>query len=432
MSDLDQRRGQGQGAAPRRAQFSWSIYDWASNGFGTVILSFVFSAYFTSAVAPSPEEGTALWGWAIAASSIAVAILAPITGAAADQGGRVKPWLAMTTLLCAVPTALLWFVEPAAAAVMLALVLIAVANFGYEMSMVFYNALLPGLVPAHRMGRLSGLAWSSGYFGGLTILAVALFGFIQPETPLLGLDKETAEHVRIAGPLAAIWFAVFAVPLFLVTPDRPTTPLPLGTMLKRGAAELFSTIRRVRQNANMFRFLVARLFYVDGLNTMFVFGGVFAAGTFGMEVAEVIMFGIALNVCAGLGAAAGGWVDDWIGAKRTIIGSLLGLMACGLTVVTTESIQVFWIFGTALGFFMGPVQSASRTLMGRIAPPETATEMFGLYATSGKATSFLGPALVAWIAEVTDNQRLAIASVTIFFVIGLILLFRVKDPGTGS
>ena len=426
--------GQNQAAAPdgpqasRRAQFSWSIYDWASNGFGTVILSFVFSAYFTSAVAATPEEGTSLWGWAIAASSIAVAILAPITGAVADQGGRVKPWLAITTLLCAVPTALLWFVEPSVAAIMLAVVLIAVANFGYEMSMVFYNALLPSLVPAHRMGRLSGWAWSSGYFGGLTILCIALFGFIQPEAPLFGLDKETAEHVRIAGPLAAAWFLVFALPLFFVTPDRPTTPLPLGVMAKRGVAALISTIRRVRQNANMFRFLIARLFYVDGLNTMFVFGGVFAAGTFGMAVADVIMFGIALNICAGLGAAAGGWVDDWIGPRRTIIWSLVGLMACGLTVVTTNSIEVFWIFGSALGLFMGPVQSASRSLMGRIAPPEMATEMFGLFATSGKATSFVGPALVAWIAAVTDSQRLAIASVTIFFVIGLILLLRVKDP----
>lgn len=414
--------------ASRRAQFSWSIYDWASNGFGTVILSFVFSAYFTNAVAPSPEEGTSLWGWAIAASSIAVALLAPITGAAADQGGRVKPWLATTTLLCAIPTALLWFVEPSVAAIMLAVVLIALANFGYEMSMVFYNAMLPSLVAPHRMGRLSGWAWSSGYFGGLAILAFVLFGFIQPETPLFGLEKSTAEHVRIAGPLAALWFLVFALPLLLITPDRPTTPLSLGTMIKRGVVQLASTIRRVRQNANMFRFLIARLFYVDGLNTMFVFGGVFAAGTFGMEVADVIMFGIALNICAGLGAAAGGWVDDWIGPKRTIVWSLIGLMVCGLTVVTTTSIDVFWIFGSALGFFMGPVQSASRSLMGRIAPPEMATEMFGLFATSGKATSFIGPALVAWIAAVTESQRLAIGSVTVFFVIGLILLLRVKDP----
>jgi len=412
----------------RRAQISWALYDWAGNAFATVILSFVFSAYFTRAVAETPEAGTSLWGTTIAIASIAVALMAPIAGAVADQGGPAKPWLAMCTVLCVGATAGLWFVEPAASAVLLALILVGIGQFGFEMSFVFYNSMLPRLVPSHQMGRLSGWGWGLGYIGGLVILSVALFGFIRVETPPLGLDKDTAEHVRIVGPLAACWFAVFALPLFLWTPDRAATRQSPGTMLRQGVRQLVQTFRRIRSHANTFRFLIARLFYYDGLNTMFVFGGVYAAGTFDMDVATVTLFGIALNVAAGLGAAVGGWVDDWIGPKRTILASLVGLLACGTILVITDQTQVFWVFGVALGLFMGPVQSASRSLMGRLAPADMETEMYGFYATSGKATSFIGPALVAWLAEVSGSQRIAVASIMLFFLVGIILMLRVRDP----
>jgi UMF1 family MFS transporter len=420
--------GPADGSQSRRGRAAWALFDWASNAFATVILSFVFSAYFTREVAATPEAGTTAWGTAIAISGIAVALVAPVAGAIADQGGRVKPWLAVASALCIAATAGLWFVEPATAFLVTALVLVGIANFGFEMSYVFYNALLPRLEPSRRMGRLSGWGWGLGYAGGLSILCLALFGFIRAEPPPFGLDPSSAEHVRIAGPLAAAWFLIFSLPLFVWTPDWPGARRRPMTMIRQGLGQLVRTVKRVRAHANACRFLLARLVYYDGLNTMFVFGGVYAAGTFDMDVAAVTLFGIALNVCAGVGAALGGWIDDWIGPKRTILGALIGLMACGIVVVVTTRLDLFWVFGVALGLFMGPVQAASRSLMGRIAPTEMATQMYGLYATSGKATAFVGPALVATIAELADSQRIAVASILLFFLGGTLLLLRVKDP----
>lgn len=413
--------------APRRGLFGWCLYDWANSAFPTVITTFVFSAYFTKAIAADEISGTAQWGIAISLSGLFVALLSPFLGAIADHGGRRKPWMFVLTLLCVVASALLWLARPETNFIILALSLAALANFAFEMAMVFYNAMLPDLVPRQRIGRLSGWGWGLGYAGGLVCLGLTLVLLVQAETPIFGLDKESFEHIRATGPMVAIWMAVFAAPFFLWTPDRPDQGISFAAALKRGIATLIDTFRRVREYSQIVRFLIARMMYTEGLNTLFTFGGIYAAGTFGMEFDELILFGIALNVTAGLGAAAFAWVDDRIGPKRTILIAVTGLAVLGAVLLFVEGKALFWTFALPLGIFVGPAQAASRTMMARLAPPRMMTEMFGLYALSGKATAFLGPALLAWMTVVFASQRAGMAVIMVFFLLGLVLLMGVAD-----
>ncbi|MBL6928367.1 MAG: MFS transporter [Rhodospirillales bacterium] len=411
-----------------RALFGWCLFDWANSAFPTVITTFVFSAYFTKAIAPDAVTGTAFWGYAMSASALAVALAGPILGAVADHAGRRKPWILAFTMLCVVTSAALWFARPEASFVVFALVLAAFANFAFEMGVVFYNAMLPDLTPQERLGRVSGWAWGLGYAGGLSCLAIGLVLFVQPEQPLFGLDREAAEHVRITAPLVAVWFALFSVPLFLWTPDTPSSGVGLTQCVKHGLSTLASTLKSVREYKVIARFLLARMIYTDGLNTLFAFGGIYAAGTFGMSFTEIMIFGIGLNVTAGLGAAAFGWVDDGIGSKPTILISLAGLTVFGAAMLIIESKMLFWFFGLGLGVFVGPAQAASRTFMARLAPAHLRTEMFGLYALSGKATAFIGPALLGWVTVAMNSQRWGMATVVVFFAVGGLLLLPVRQP----
>jgi UMF1 family MFS transporter len=412
----------------RLGQFSWALYDWANSAFSTVIITFVVATYFTQGIAVDKATGTAQWGWALGASGIAVALLSPVLGAIADAGGRRKPWLVAFTCVTVVGCCLLWYARPDPACVIFTLVVVAIANLAFELAGVFYNAMLPEIVSRKYIGRLSGWAWGLGYAGGLASLVLALLAFVQPEEPLFGLDKASAEHVRITGPLVGAWFALFSLPLCLFTPDRRSAGLPAREAIRRGLAQLKRTFANIRRYRQIGLFLLARMIYTDGLNTLFAFGGIYAAGTFGMEFAEVIQFGILLNVTAGLGALAFAWIDDWIGAKRTILIALFGLLACGTAAVLVTSTLAFWIAGGLLGIFVGPTQAASRSMMARMAPPDMRTEMFGLYALTGKITAYLGPFVLGTVTYWTGSQRLGVATILAFFVAGMVLLLPVKEP----
>jgi UMF1 family MFS transporter len=414
--------------ADRKAIFSWCLYDWANSAYPTVVTTFVFGAYFTKAVAATPESGTAAWGYTVGAAGLAVALLGPVLGAVADQGGRRKPWLAAFTAGGALTTALLWFTLPDPAFIPWALVLVALSSVAFEFGMVFYNAMLPDLVGPERVGRVSGWGWGLGYAGGLTCLVIALFGFVQAETPLLGVSTEAAGHVRAVTLLAAAWFALFAVPLFAFTPDRPAIRLGVVSAVVEGLGAVRATLRDIRNYASILRFLVARMFYADGLVTLFAVGGIYAAGTFGMTFGEVVQFGIALNVTAGLGAFAFAWADDRLGAKPVIAIALVALIALGGAALLVTSKIAFWVIGMALGVFVGPAQAASRSLMARLAPPEMRTEMFGLYALSGKATAFLGPLAFGFATDLFDSQRAGMATILVFLTVGLVLLLPVREP----
>ncbi|MDN5865520.1 MAG: MFS transporter [Gammaproteobacteria bacterium] len=413
--------------ARRLGQFSWALYDWAGSAFSSVIITFVYATYFSQGIAEDPVTGTAEWGWAMSASGIVVALVSPVLGAIADAGGRRKPWLAAFTALSVSGCLLLWYGRPSPEMALAVLVIAALTNVAFEIAGVFYNAMLPEIVSRDYLGRLSGWAWGLGYAGGLACLIITLYAFVQAEHPLFGLDRSQAEDVRISGPLVGLWMAVFSLPLFLFTPDRSSVRLPAVEAVRRGFGQLRDTFADIRRDRSIGRFLLARMIYNDGLNTLFVFGGIYAAGTFNMGMAEVIKFGIVLNVTAGLGALAFGWIDDLLGAKRTILIALVGLLACGTAAVLVESTAGFWVAGSLLGIFVGPAQAASRSLMSRIAPARKRTEMFGLYALSGKVTAFVGPFVLGSVTYWSGSQRLGIATILIFFLVGMALLLPLDE-----
>jgi UMF1 family MFS transporter len=416
------------GRGNRTAIIAWCLFDWANSAFPTIVVTFLFSAYFTKAVAPNPELGTALWGQANSALALAAAILAPLLGAIADQGGRRKPWLLSLSAVCILATASLWFVRPDPSSMAFALIVYCIAALGFELGLVFYNAMLPELAPQDRVGRISGWGWGIGYLGGLTCLIINLVLFVQPDPSMFGLDRDSAEHVRITNPFAAAWFVLFALPLFLLVPDAARTRLSAREAIRRGLRTLADTFRKLRAHRNIAVFLLGKMIYIDGLNTLFAFGGIYAAGTFGMDFDEILLFAIALNVSSGLGAISFAWLDDWVGAKPTILIALAAMTVLGAAILLVESKTAFIAIAVGLGLFFGPAQASSRSLMSRLAPPESRAEFFGLFALAGRITAFLGPALVGWVTFAAQSQRVGMATILPFFVIGGLLLLFVTEP----
>jgi UMF1 family MFS transporter len=256
---------------------------------------------------------------------------------------------------------------------------------------------------------------------------VALFGFVG-----LGLDdsgpaEAGAESIRATAFLVAGWYLAFAAPLLLVTRDRRSTGKPLSRAVPDGWNQLVGTIKHVRRYGPLLRFLIAHLVYNDGLATLFAMGGVYAAGTFDMTESEILMFGIALNVTAAVGAISFGWVDDWIGGRKTIVLSLVGLIVPGIAVLLVESKPLFWACCLVLGIFVGPVQAASRSFLARVAPADLRNQAFGLYALSGKATAFQGPLLVGWLTWWSGSQRIGMSAIVVLFVVGLAVMATVPD-----
>jgi len=411
----------------RNACWAWCAYDWANSAFSTVIVTFVFSAYFTKNIAAGIEEGTGLWGLTLSLSAIVIAILSPVLGAAADQKMQRKKYLASLTAICVICTSLLWFVEPNHNRVILALVLFALANVSFEIGVVFYNSLLPSLVSKTHLGRLSGWGWGIGYAGGLAALVIVLFFFIKPSAATLGLDRDTAEHIRIVGPIVAIWFAVFSLPLFIFVSEKKfIKQRPSSWAIGLGLKSVFQTFNTLKKGGPLARFLIARLFYIDGLNTLFAFGGIYAVGTFGMTFENLIIFGVAMNISAGLGSVFFSWIDDYFGSRETVLVSIFSVFILGIPLLVISSIELFWVFALLLGLFVGPAQSASRTILIKLAPNEKIGEMFGLFALSGRITSFLGPSVLALSTLALSSQRAGMASILVFLVIGGAILMTVK------
>ncbi|WP_379944698.1 MFS transporter [Marinobacter sp. LM1] len=409
----------------KRALWSWALYDWANSAFFTIILTFVFAQYFSVSVIQDEVAGTRAWGNIVGIAGVVIAILAPILGAIADQSGRRKPWLISFTLLCVISSAMLWTVTPDQSQFWTAALWVGLGTLGAEFAFIFYNSMLPDLARPERTGRWSGWAWGLGYVGGIASLVVALYGFIEADGTFFNLDRDAAEHVRATFVLVAVWYLVFALPAFFFIPDRPSTGLSLGAATRAGLAQLKQSIAHVRQYRDIVRFLVARMLYTDGLATIFTFGGVYAAGTFNMSPTEVLQFAIALNVTAGLGALGFAWIDDALGGRNTILLSLVGLGCSAFAILVVDGATAFWIWGMILGIFVGPLQSASRSHLARVAPPHLQTQMFGLFAFSGKATAFAGPLLVGWVTSVTDSQRWGMSTILLFLLIGFVLMLKV-------
>ncbi|MEE8146192.1 MAG: MFS transporter, partial [Longimicrobiales bacterium] len=293
--------------------------------------------------------------------------------------------------------------------------------------MVFYTAFLPLIAPEARVGRISGYGWGLGYFGGLACMIVGLYAFIgfAPNPGWLGIGTEEGLHARSTNLLVAGWFLVFSMPMFLfVREERP----PGGRIDLRGALrEMRGTLRRVRRFREASRFLLARVIYNDGLVTIFAFGGIYAVGTFGFTLTEVLIFGIVINVAAGLGALGFGFLDDRVGGKATVLLSLAALGASVATAMLAPTRAWLWVAALGIGAFSGPNQSASRSLMARFIPPRRHSEFFGFFAFSGKITAFLGPLLFGAATELFGSQRAGVATVLVFFLVGAWLLRGVDE-----
>jgi len=414
------------GTIDRKAAGAWCLFDWANSAFTTLVVTYIYSTYFARAIAPDPIRGTALWSRGLTFTALLVATLSPVLGAAADRRGTRLRFLAATTVICVLATAALTFVAPRAEhAVAASLLIFVVANVAFEMGMVFYNALLPGLVPEAWVGRISGYGWGLGYLGGLACVVLALVGFVRPETPWFGISTAEGFNVRATNLLVAVWFAVFAVPTFLAVREPPTQPGPSGA--RAAFAELAHTLREVGRFREAAKFLLARLVYNDGLVTIIAFAGIYAAGTFSMEIDEILVFGIALNVAAGLGAFAFGAVDDKIGGKATVLMSVVAITIGTALAVLAPTRTWFWIAGITVGIFAGPNQAASRSLMARFTPRTRQGEFFGLFAFSGKLTSFLGPLFVGIATQAFASQRAGFAVLLAFFVVGGSILATVDE-----
>lgn len=405
----------------------WALFDWGASPFFTLVITFIFPTYFIRGVVGDVDRGTALWGWAMTAAALLIGVLSPVLASIADAGGRRKPWLAAFVALAALAAAGLWTVRPEAGFILTALLLVVVADVANEVAQVFYNAMLPDLAPPGQIGRWSGWGWGLGYFSGIAALAIVLLAFVQTDTPLFGLDKGTAEHVRVTGPFVALWLLLFALPLFFIVPDRAPAATGFGVRAREGLGTLKRTLRSLGRERNLVRFLLARLIYADGLNTLFAFGGLYAAGTFGMSESEVILFGIAINLSAGVGAFAFGLLDDRLGSKPVILVALAGLMLCGLAALLVTSATLFWVVAILLGIFVGPAQSASRSLMARLAPAAQRTELFGIYQLAGKVTAFLGPFLFGTATWLFASQRAGMATILVLFVTGTAILVGVRE-----
>jgi UMF1 family MFS transporter len=444
---------------PRRAAvISWIFFDWAAQPYFTLITTFVFAPYFATHVASDPASGQALWGFATAAAGLLIALLSPVLGAIADASGRRKPWIAAFGALLVIGSCLMWFGKPGDATVIPPLLLAyGIATVGAEFATVFNNAMMPSLVPPNQIGRLSGTGWATGYIGGILSLVLVLgFFAASPDTgrtlfgltPLFGLDPVTHQGDRISGPLTGIWFVIFVLPMFLLTPDYPAKR-SMRAAMREGMIGLRQTLGELPKQKSMAAFLLANMIYTDGLVSLFAFGGIYAAGTFGWQTIQIGSFGILLAIAGTFGAWLGGKLDDSLGPKRVIAGSMLILLMSivAILLVDKDSIlfikvappepggalfsgaaeRAYLVLGCLIGAAGGPLQAASRTLLVRLAPKDRIAQYFGLFALTGKVTSFIGPLLIGVVTAITASQKAGMAMLVMFFVAGLALLARVRE-----
>ncbi|WP_323781129.1 MFS transporter [Thalassovita sp.] len=435
----------------RKRIWGWFFFDWASQPYNTLLITFIFAPYVKELMADG-TAAQAAWGFGIGSAGIVIALLAPILGAMADTSGNRLRWIWLFSGMYVIGAAGLWTAAPDSFNLTLTLILFAIGMIGMEFATIFTNSMLPDLGTKEEIGRISGNGWAFGYVGGLVALVIMLAFFAEgAETgktligmsPALGLDPELREGTRFVGPLTAIWYAVFMIPFFLWVRDPKPVGAPKGA-IATALKEVKGTISRLPGTPSLFAYLVSSMFYRDALNGMYVFGGIYAAGVLGWSVVDTGIFGIIAIIAGAVFAWLGGHADERFGPKPVITICILVLtfVAISIVFVSRDSVYgipvgadsnlpdiVFYVLGALIGAAGGVIQSASRTMMVRQANPRKMAESFGLYALAGKATSFLAPMMIGVTTTITQSQQLGVSPLIGLFLIGLILLRWVKPEG---
>jgi len=439
-------------SSAKRRIWGWFFFDWASQPFATLLLTFIFAPYVKELMG-SGAAAQAAWGWGVGLAGIVIALMAPILGAAADSSGRRMRWIWLFSLMYVVGSAGLWMAAPDSFNLTLTLVFFAIGLFGMEFATIFTNAMLPDLGTKEEIGRISGNGWAFGYLGGLiTLIIMLVFLAENAETgktmlglsPAFGLlDSAAREGTRAVGPLTAIWFAVFMIPFFLWVRDaRPASGQSIT--MSQALGRVKTTVRNLPQTPSRFAYLGSSMFYRDGLNGIYAFGGIYAAGVLGWSVPQVGQFAILAIISGAVFAVIGGRMDQRFGPRPVIAFCILVLLAVsvaivfisregvlGLAVSETSKLPdiAFYVIGILIGAAGGVVQSASRTMMVRQADPEHMTEAFGLYALAGKATGFIAPLSIGIVTSISGSQQIGITPLIVLFLLGFVLLFWVKPEG---
>ena len=401
--------------------FNFALYEFANSAFTTIIITFIFATYFAKQIAPNPVLGQSYWGWTIGVTGFLVAIAGPIIGSFADKKNRVVFFVRFFSLLCILFTALLWFSKPSQSYLLYTLVIVGIGNFFYELSLIFYNSLLKDISKNKNLGKSSGFGFALGYIGGIVILLISIKLFIDTNNLPFGLTKDESENIRAIALLVSIWFLIFSIPfLFFVIKEKRR---------KANYSFNFHDLKILIWNkkiTTLGKFLIARMLYADGLNAIIVMGGIFAVGVFNLEIKDLLKLSIIMNVTAFIGAFIGGIINDRYGSKIVIIFSLIGLIFSSTAILFTFKVSTFFYLAAANGLFIGPIQSASRVVITSMLNRNNQGKGFGLFATSGKLTSFLGPLLVSTVTFLTSSQRIGFSAAIVLLLFGLIILMNIK------
>ena len=401
--------------------FNFALYDFANSAFTTIIITFIFATYFAKQIAPNPVLGQSYWGWTIGITGFLVAIIGPIAGSFADKKNKVVFFIRFFSIMCILFTALLWFSKPSQSYLLYTLVIVGIGNFFYELSLIFYNSLLKDISKNKNLGKSSGFGFALGYIGGIVILLISIKLFIDTNNLPFGLTKDESENIRAIALLVSIWFLIFSIPfLFFVIKEKRR---------KANYSFNFHDLKILIWNkkiTTLGKFLIARMLYADGLNAIIVMGGIFAVGVFNLEIKDLLKLSIIMNVTAFIGAFIGGIINDRYGSKIVIIFSLIGLIFSSTAILFTFKVSTFFYLAAANGLFIGPIQSASRVVITSMLNRNNQGKGFGLFATSGKLTSFLGPLLVSTVTFLTSSQRIGFSAAIVLLLFGLIILMNIK------
>jgi UMF1 family MFS transporter len=447
----------------RKRIWGWYFFDWASQPYNTLLLTFIFGPYFAQTATSALVEGgmavdaakaqaQAYWGYGLTAAGISIAILAPLLGAVADSSGKRMPWIKLFSLLYCIGAGGLWWTAPQDFSAIWALFFFGIGLIGMEFATIFTNSYLTELHEDEgERGRISGSGWAFGYLGGVVALLLMLALFQATDTgktmvglsPLFGLDPDTGADTRIVGPFTAVWFAIFMVPFFMYVRDTPN-PAPVQYKVGKALTDLIGTLRNLPRHPSLMAYLGSSMFYRDALNGMYTFGGIYALGVLNWSITDIGAFGILAALSGAIFCWIGGRVDRRVGPMPVIVFCCVTLILTSLLIISITPTSVafmsvaegsalpditFYIAGALIGAAGGALQASSRNMLTKQGNPDRMTEAFGLYALSGKATSFLAPALIAIASDVTGSQRLGITPVVGLFIIGLVLLLWVKRDG---